>query len=388
MRKWTRLGMLAVVMLDAPARAQSGLQQVPPVASQEALMLAQGWGYLSNGDAAHAAMIAGQLLAQFPLSEAGVALAIEAELPRSGWIGALGVYEQWLGARRLDSGYALRRVARACLRDSLQNVAARSRALEALIADGDQDAITQATAASKQGKFADTRALAATGSDEAVKALIAQLDAVPNGRGPIIDALGMTHNALAVPPLVRLLDDPKTVDVDKAQAAAALGNLGQRSVVSKLQPLLGESRPYPVRFSAAKALGQLGDFSGVAFLREAMMPTANPQGGSYLRMQAAAALASIGPDTGWVDTARSLLNDSDANVRAEAARMIAPFDNAAARGTLDVLLNDVNPAIRQKAAQILAQSVAGDFATLRGLLRAADVETRVDSAARILEIVR
>ena len=119
------------------------------------------------------------------------------------------------------------------------------------------------------------------------------------------------------------------------------------------------------------------------------MDTAATQpGASQLRIQAAAALAAIGQDTGWLDTARALLNDPEPYVRAQAAQLVAPFDNAAARDTLSQLLNDPNAAIRQKSAQILARSVAGDFATLRSLLRSTDAETRAYAAGRILELTR
>jgi HEAT repeat protein len=378
-----RLGVLMMATLVAPVRAQDGAQQTPPVAPQEALMLAQGWGYLSNGDAAHAAQVAGLLLTQFPLSEAGVALAVEAEMPRSGWIGALTVYEQWLGARRLDSGYALRRVARGCLRDALHNVETRATALEALIADGDQDATTQAVAASASGKFVDTQALAIAGNEQAIKALIAQLESQPGGKGAIIAALARTHSRLAIAPLVKLLDDPN--DVTQASAIDGLGQLGAVETINKIRPFLDDKKPPYVRFAAARALGRLGDASGTAFLRTELD---KPTNASATRIAAAAGLAAIGPDTGWVDTARALLSDPDPTVRAEAARILAPYDNATAKAHLTALLEDPNPAVRQLAAMTMAKDVANDFATLRSLLRSSDGEARTRAAARILELTR
>ncbi|HUL74528.1 MAG TPA: HEAT repeat domain-containing protein [Vicinamibacterales bacterium] len=376
----TIAGVLVVAAVAAPAARQAAQ------ASQETLLLAQGWAYLSGGDANNAASVAGQLLAQYPLSSAGVSLAVEAELPRTGWLGALGVYEQWLGARRMDEPYALRRVARACLRQALGDLTTRPSALQALIADGDQDALAEATRESARGKFGDTEALAAVGDDRAVRALVDQLESIPDARGPIIEALARSRNKLAVPPLIKLLD--ATNDVTRAQAADALGQLGATEVIGKLRPLLDEKQPYYVRFSAARALGRLGDASGVLFLRQAMDTAAGAPGASLLRIQAAAALAAIGPDTGWIDTARALLSDPEPFVRAEAAQCLAPYDNAAAKATLDAMMNDPNPAIRQKAGQILAKNVAGDVATLRRLLRSADAEARIVAAGRILEITR
>jgi len=105
-------------------------------------------------------------------------------------------------------------------------------------------------------------------------------------------------------------------------------------------------------------------------------------------VQAAAALALTGPDSGWMDTSRALLNDPQSHVRVLAAQSLAPYDNATARASLDALLNDPNPAIRQLAAQVLAKDVAGDFATLRSLMRSTDGEARLSAASRILEITR
>lgn len=382
-RHLTSLGVLVVAILVAPARAQNNTQQPPVVTSQEALMLAQGWGYLSTGDAARAATVAGQLLTQFPLSEAGVALAIEAELPRSGWLSALGVYEQWLGARRLDSGYALRRVARGCLRDALRSVDTRPTALEALVADGDPEATAQAMTASASGRFVDTQALAVAGNEQAIKALIAQLESLPGGKGPIIAALARTHSRLAIPPLVKLLDDPN--DLTQASAIDGLGQLGAVEAINKIRPFLDDKKPPYVRYATAKALGRLGDASGTMFLRTELDKSTNA---SATRIAAAAGLAAIGPDTGWVDTARALLNDADPTVRAEAARILAPYDNATAKAHLTALLDDPNPAIRQLAAMTMAKDVANDFATLRGLLRSNDAEARTRAAARILELTR
>jgi HEAT repeat protein len=374
-------------MLVAIAPVVSAQQQQPAITSQEALLLAQGYGYLSIGDAPRAADAAAQVLTQFPLSDAGVSLAIDAELVRSGWSGALDVYERWLAARRAEAPYALRRVARACLREALKDLSTRNRAIEALVADGDQQVLKDATAASAAGKFADTQALAAVGDEGAVRLLIAQLDAMPDARGPAIQALATSHSRLAIAPLVKLLDDPNSNT--RAAAIDALGQLGAQETADKIRPLLEDSKqPFFIKFVSARALGRLGDSSGVAFLRQILDNSAPTPEMSQLRVDLAGALAAIGPDTGWQDTARSLLNDPAPNVRADAARILAPYDNAASKSALDVLLTDPNPAIRQKSAQILAQDVAGDYATLRRLLRSSDAEARTSAAARLLEITR
>jgi len=379
-------GVALVVATTGVLRAQQ-----PGTSSQEALLLARGWAYLTNGDANNAATVAGQLLTEFPLSSAGVALAVEAEFQRSGWLGALGTYEQWLGARRVEEPYALRRIARAYLHAALGDLNTRSKALEALIADGDQDAISQAQTGAAGSKIGDTQALAAAGDERAVSALIAQLDSMPAGKSRIADVLAQSRSRLAIPPLLKLLDDP---DIQtRASAAGALGTLNAQEAVGRLRSVLSdEQQPFPVRFTAASALARLGDVSGTLFLRGVMDRLGStPEetlARSMLRVQAAAALAALGPDAGWMDTARALLNDPDPMVRIQAARILAPYDNATSKGTLDSAMNDQNPAIREAAAQTLAQYVAGDFATLRRLLRSTDALARVSAAGRILELTR
>jgi HEAT repeat protein len=387
MRHLTRVVFAAALALTAVVTPRAQQQASP--SSQEALLLAQGWAYLSSGDANNAAAVAAQLLTQFPLSSAGVSLAVETELPRTGWLGALGVYEQWLGARRMDEPYALRRVARASLRQALGDLSTRTSALEALIADGDQDALAQAATGSSGGKFGDTRALAASGNEKAVRALVDQLDSMPGARARIIEALSLSHSRTAIPALIKLLDDP---DIDtRARAADALGKLNATEAIPRLRPLLDEKQPFPIRFKAASSLARLGDASGTLFLRAQMDTRATPELTrvySTVRIEAAAALAALGPDPGWMDTARALLNDPDPTVRVQAARVLAPYDNATAKNTLEVAMNDPNPGVRELAAQVLARDVAGDFATLRRLLRSTDPEARTSAAARILELTR
>jgi HEAT repeat protein len=378
---------LALASAFALTVTSIGVAQQPQSSStQETLLLAQGFGYLSSGDVTRAAAVAAQLLVQFPLSEAGAALAVSAELPRTGWLGALSTYEQWLAARRAEDPYVLRRVARECLRDALRNVGTRPRALEALIADGDPDAIAQAQAGSAAGRFADTQALATAGDERAVRAIIAQMEAMPQARASLIEALSRSRSKLAVPPLMALLDDQDFAT--KARAADALGKLGAREAIDKLRALIDDKQQFSVRFSSAEALSRMGDASGLTFLRSILDTHATNAAASLVRIQAAAALALLGPDSGWMDTARALMNDPDSHVRVLAAQTLAPYDNATAKAALTALSNDPNPAIRQLAAQVMAADVAGDFSTLRSLLRSQDGDARTSAAARILELTR
>ena len=336
---------------------------------------------LAKGDAAAAALKASQELARDPRSLAALILAVDAELARGGASAALGTYEKWLGNRRVDAAYLLRYVARAFLVESSGPPAsgARVEALVALAADGDQDAASKLEQAMSSNGFAETRALATMGSTRAVKALIAQLDAMPGSKSPIISALGASGSLLAVPKLKTLLADPN--DVNRAAAAEALGRLGATDTIPVLTPLL-KDQVFTVRLKAAGALYRLNDSSGVSLLMEL---TASEH--AAIRVAAAAELAAH-PDPGWQNLVRGLMNDPDPLVRLEAARLIAPFDQALADETLAALMRDGNIAVREAASGVLVERVASDFATLRGLLRSGDLVVRVKAAARILELTR
>jgi hypothetical protein len=344
--------------------------------------LAEGWMLLAKGDAAAAALKASQELARDPRSVAALSLAVDADLVRGGASAALSTYEKWLGSRRVDAAYVLRYVARALLVESSSQPpvsGARVEALVALAADGDQDAASKLEQAMSSNGFAETRALAAMGSTRAVKALIAQLDAMPGSKSPIINALGASGSRLAVPPLKTLLADPN--DVNRAAAAEALGRLGATDAVPNLTPLL-KDQVFTVRLKAAGALYRLNDSSGVSLLMEL-----SGSEHSAIRVGAAAELSSQ-PDAGWQSVVRTLTSDPDPLVRLEAARLIAPYDQSLANATLDALMRDGNIAIREAASGVLVERVASDFAALRALLHSGDIAVRVKAAGRILELTR
>jgi len=141
----------------------------------------------------------------------------------------------------------------------------------------------------------------------------------------------------------------------------------------------------------------MGDSGGVAFLRERLVfdparevegAIVTPGAGDYLQAQAAEALAPLGPNADWINTARRLLGSPDPQARLLAAKVIAPQDQPVAKDVLEALLLDSNPGISQEATDILASRVAGDFVTLRRLLRSADAYSQALAAARIVELTR
>ncbi|MGH9410667.1 MAG: HEAT repeat domain-containing protein, partial [Vicinamibacterales bacterium] len=295
-----RISILFVCIFATAAPAISDAQQT---SASEAAVLADGWSRLAKGDAPGAAQIAQAAIGRNPNSSAALALAIDADLARGGASMALDTYERWLGGRRLDDAYSLRRVARALLQESSgpkqSNVTARVEALRALAADGDSAAEATLEDAAAAGAFGETRALAIIGDEGAVKKLIAELGPAID-KTPIIDALGNSGNKLAVEPLIGELSDPK--DINRAAAADALGRLGATEAIPQLRTLLNDPF-FPVKLKAAGALFRLNDSSGAALLTEIAQ---NEH--AAIRVAAAQEMASR-PDANWQSLVRGLTSD-------------------------------------------------------------------------------
>jgi HEAT repeat protein len=346
-----------------------------------ATRLAEGWAALGKGDAAAASRIAWQELGRDPASVGALSLAVEADLQKGSTAG-LATYEKWLGSRRVDSPYILRRLSRVLLVEASgkqPNVAARLEALKALAADGDAAAAAELEQALTSGRLAETRVLASMGSERAIKQLIAQLTAMPGSKTPIIEALGQSKSKLAVPPLKTLLSDAN--DLNRASAAEALSRLGATDAVPQIQALLNDP-VFTVKLKAAGALVRLNDTTGLPFLSELM---SSEHAG--IRIAAAQELESR-PDAAWQGLVRSLANDPDPLVRVQAARLIAPYDLQLASTVLDGLMRDSNIAIREAASGVVVERVAADFASLRSLLHSGDLMVRVKASARVLELTR
>jgi HEAT repeat protein len=366
-----------------PAQAKQ-----PAAVSPHAQLLAQGWTALSEGDFGNAGRLAALVLNADPKNIAALSLAIDADIVGVGAAGGLTAYEQWLGNRKIEDAYAIRRVATAYLREAARNPATRVEAWKALAADGDADAVAALAAGSAAGGFGEVSAMASLGDAQAARALIAQLKTAPGNKGPIIEALSRTRSQEAIPPLVALLDDDANLDT-RAAAADALGKLNAVQTVDRLRRILEDPQIVylPLKWKAASALCRLKDASCLTFFRR-IMSSQQAQEYPQLKVDAAADMALFGAESEWIEEIRPLVASADPQVRAKAAVLIAPYDNASARNALIGLLQDPNPAIRELAARDLAARVAGDFATLRFLLRSADATTRIQAAGRILELTR
>jgi HEAT repeat protein len=368
---------MALIFIAAPALAQAAQQKA---SDGHAIALAQGWAAFAKGDLKEAKSAAVRAMTEAPRSPDAVALAVEVEIAGGGARAGLDIYERWLGARRVDAAYVLRRIASAHLQGAVRRRSgpARLEALKALVADGDPLAVASLAEAASTGGVVETRLLAAQGDVNAVKALINQLQTHPD-KLSTIKALVDSGSKLAVPPLMDMLSSGR--DDDRAAAADALGRLGAAQAVERIKPLLNHPN-FTVRMTAAASLYRLGDNTGAQLLEQLLASEH-----SAVRLSAAEAL-SVRPDGSWLAVARSLTSDPDQAVQLGAARLVAAHDRDLAEQVLTRLGQSDNLAVREEAARILADQVANDFATLRKLLRSPDDGTSVRAASRILELTR
>lgn len=357
-------------------------QTVPArAASAENKLLAEGWAALAQGDLQQAMARAEQAVAEFPRSAAAVAFAVEVGVRRGGALAGLEPYERWLGERRVDEPYALRRVAHAHLESAAANQQhpARLEARTALAADGGVDARAELARAAANGGVAERQLLASLGDSRAVGDLVTELRAPGGSKVRVINALVESRSRAAIPPLVDMLNDPR--EEHRAAAAEALGKLGAVDTAQRIKPLLNDPT-FPVRVAAASALYRLEDYDGVQLLNELMGSEHGP-----VRLAAVEAL-SVRPPGNWLGVVRDLTRHEEAIVQLGAARLIAPYEPDVASEVLVRLSRSDNPAVREEAGRTFVQRLAADFGTLRKFLRSPDALTSVRAAARILELTR
>jgi HEAT repeat protein len=370
-----------MVAVGVGSAGQARAQGPPPSASLEIQRLGDGWAAFRQGNLAQAAQIAEQLVAEFPRSAGVVALAIEVDIRRGGVLAGLASYERWLGSRRVDAPYALRRIAQAHLEAIAANPShgARIQAARSLAADGNVAAREELAKAAANGGVAETQMLASLGDTRAVRDLVAQLQIDGGGKARIIAALVESRSPLAVPPLMDLLGNHR--EEQRAAAAEALGKLGAVQAVPRLQALLNDPA-FPVRLAAASALYRLENHDGMNLLSELL----SSEHGT-IRLAVAEALA-VRPPATWSSIVRELTRHEDAMVQLGAARLIAPYEPELAAEVLARLGQSDNPAVREEAGRAFVERLAADFATLRRYLRSTDGPTSVRAAARILELTR
>ncbi len=381
MKKWIVIASLIVGGAAVSAQSPQAPRRPGALPVELATQITQGWAFLAQGLLDDARQSADSALRVDALNVSALALAIEVEIARVGATPALDRYEQWLGARTVESPYVLRRVARAVLWEVArsESTSARADALSALVADGDAEAAMELSAGLAAGNPVDVATMARLGSEDAVRRVIADLATNPPNTLALVRTLAASKRPEAAPPLIALLTDSR-IDV-RAEAAGGLGLLGDRDAIVALRPLLDDMYPL-VRLNAAASLALLDDGAGIAVLRE--FEDSEHDG---VRIGAVQAMASR-PDPSWQGRVRQLMDSQDAVVSINAAVLLAPHDPEAAKAVMERHRGASNPAVREAAERALSGQVATDLATLRGYLRVSDSALRVKAATRILRLSR
>jgi HEAT repeat protein len=368
----------------APQSAKPKAESRPGAISvDEAILLTNGWALMAEGRPQEASARAAKVLAAYPRSAAGIALAVEAEIASGGFTAGYARYESWLGQRLMEEPSIVRRLAVASLwATALDERAeeARVEALRALANDRDEAAHQLLSNAALKGGMPELRVLASRGNDFAVKALASDLE--KGGVNPVasIEALAASGSELAVPVLVKRLRDPSP-EV-RGAAVEGLGKLARSYLlIDQIKPSLQDPVSF-VRVRAAAALFGLGDQSGVDLLQKLLA-----EDSSMSRLVALQSMASL-PDPQWQDQVRRLTSASEPEIRVGAAKLLLPHDPETARRVLEAAVNDPNPAIREMAGDLGVDVPATDLRTLRYLLRSTAALARTRAAARILTTLR
>jgi HEAT repeat protein len=278
----------------------------------------------------------------------------------------------------------LRRIALALLREAAAqsvHLAARLEALRMLAVEGDAAAAAELAAAASTGGTAERRMLASFGNEQALKALIADLNNGTGNATSIIDALARSGSKSAIAPLSDRLQSPSPEI--RGAAVEGLGKLGSSlgsfDLITRIKPLLADKTSY-VRVRAAGALYGLNDMSGLQILQDLLQ--AEPSAGRLIALQAMASR----PDAVWLEQVRRLATAAEPEVRVGAARLLGPHDPELARRILQGVMSDPNPAIREMASDASGDVNTADFPALRQLMKSNDRLTGVRAAGRLLTL--
>ena len=161
------------------------------------------------------------------------------------------------------------------------------------------------------------------------------------------DSLGRTGSPLATQYLIsRLNDFGEEVEV-RAAAARALGALRDSRAVPALLGLIGDANP-KLRQWVVSALGRIGDARAVEPLIGALA-----DGDPSVRGWAAIALSRF-RDPRIIEPLIKAVQDPDAQVRMRAVLALrVAAGNARVKAALEAAANDPDPAVQQKAKQVL-----------------------------------
>ncbi len=380
--------LLLAIATGAHAQTPAAQPRAASPARSSASILADGWAAVAAGRNPEAIRLANSLINDPWSSHEALTLRIAAELPSRGVAAALDAYDRWLTSAKTEDAFALRPIARAALSGYLKDpqpriwVAAAAGLAEAGDEEGRQR--LDAAAADAAAPVEVISALAELGNATALARLRDQVASGPGDKSTAIDAIRRSGSPQAADAIVPGLRD--AAPTSKMAAAYALADLDATQAVPALREALKDPDP-AVRGAVTLALARLGDESAGSLQEFAKSPA------SDIRLQVAKTEARRDPAGAWGGTAHALLQDPDAQIRMRAAELLLQYgrDEEAARGALDAVAADENPAVRLQVAQTLAEATknvasGADLPTLRRLMRDRQPDIVISAAHAIVRM--
>lgn len=200
-------------------------------------------------------------------------------------------------------------------------------------------------------RIAVLEALAKLGDETAVPQLGFQLSEARGGDdqelvGKIADRLGGLKDVRATLPLLNAM--PGSLPNVQGRLVAALGEIGDESVLPALVDVMTNGGTPAVRSAAVSAIGRLGINASVEPLARAI--TAGPP----LKMAAVAALGDVKSEES-IAVLADLLTDADANIRRRAVESMGKVGDESVLRRLRPLREDADNRVRDAAIDSLKQ---------------------------------
>jgi len=357
-------------------------------ASSIVRLIAEGWTQLAAGDAGEAAARGERALRLDPVNHHAIDLVLAAYATNRQDTRALDAYERWLSGSVDEDTSLLRSVATAYLNAFAANADPRLSlpALAALAASGDTAALAELRKRAAAGTAPPEidAELAQHGDADALQRLQSEVTSGNRAdKTASINALKSvggreTHGIIA-----QALHDP--TPPSRIAAATALADLGATDQLPTLHDALSDPDPR-VRGMVQIALARLRDPQAGTSVQELL---SSPVG--EIRLVAVKTMAQEAPQGPWTATAEALLQDDDALVRIDAARLLLEHDvpsAGAARETLRAALADPTPGVRSRAAEAVRMLVTSgermEPKILRSLLRDRLLEVRLEAARALM----
>jgi HEAT repeat protein len=375
----TDMRSLAIGLATLALVGSSTVTAQTPRPATDATTISRGWAALAGGRLTEAVSLADGVLKKRPRSHSAFTLKLEALSAGAKPLAALDAYEAWIpkAGRNVDDQGLLQPIATGILRtlSGGPDPAIRGTALQFLVAAGDETASDTLRKLSAEGDQRATLALVDQGDANAIATLQTFAGSV-NGRDVSTAIKALAEHGGLTPALIQTFAKDR-VPMNRAAVAEALAANSDPAAATVLEALSQDPDPL-VHTSVVLARAKAGDEAALANAR-VMMASEVPD----VRLSAAEALAGAFPRES-AQAVQPLLTDPDGVNRFRAASIVGRVDPAAVQSVIIEGLAHQSPLIQQEAARVAAETLSGDLAMLRQLLRHPDRAIVVQAAGAIV----